>query len=110
MILGWFQLDSIVKCAVASIVAIAALLGLFSQRFIDWFNHWYDGLLESYKIGVGRMVNRTKLVLILCVAAIGLLIFLMGNTPTALVPNEDTGTLMGVVTLPPAPLKTVLKW
>lgn len=101
MILGWFQLENILKCVIAAAVAIAALLGLFSQRFIDWFNNWYDGILNKYKRGVDRMIHRTKLVMILCVGAIALLVFLMNQTPTALVPNEDTGTLMGVVTLPP---------
>ena len=37
----------------------------------------------------------------LVVAAIALLIFFMNTTPTGMVPNEDTGTIMGAVTLPP---------
>lgn len=30
-----------------------------------------------------------------------LLVFFMKVTPTGMVPNEDTGTIMGAVTLPP---------
>ena len=37
----------------------------------------------------------------LVVISIVLLIFFMNTTPTGMVPNEDTGTLMGAVTLPP---------
>ena len=37
----------------------------------------------------------------LVVLSIVLLIFFMNTTPTGMVPNEDTGTLMGAVTLPP---------
>ena len=34
-------------------------------------------------------------------ASIILLVFFMKVTPTGMVPNEDTGTIMGAVTLPP---------
>lgn len=35
------------------------------------------------------------------VASIALLVVFMQTTPTGMVPNEDTGTIMGAVTLPP---------
>lgn len=101
MILGWFDFENILLSLVAIIVAVAALLGLFSQRFIAWFNTWYDNFLEKYKRGVEKIITKSKLVLGLCAAALALLMFLMWQTPTALVPNEDTGNIMGVVTLPP---------
>ena len=37
----------------------------------------------------------------LVAASIVLLVFFMKITPTGMVPNEDTGTIMGAVTLPP---------
>ena len=37
----------------------------------------------------------------LVAASIVLLMFFMKTTPTGMVPNEDTGTIMGAVTLPP---------
>ena len=37
----------------------------------------------------------------LVAASIILLVFFMKVTPTGMVPNEDTGTIMGAVTLPP---------
>jgi HAE1 family hydrophobic/amphiphilic exporter-1 len=37
----------------------------------------------------------------LVAASIVLLMFFMKSTPTGMVPNEDTGTIMGAVTLPP---------
>ena len=41
--------------------------------------------------------------------AVGVLVWLMSITPTALVPNEDTGTIMGVVDMPPATSLSVTK-
>ena len=35
------------------------------------------------------------------IASIVLLVVFMNTTPTGMVPNEDTGTIMGAVTLPP---------
>ena len=35
-------------------------------------------------------------------ASVGVLVWLMSTTATSLVPNEDTGTIMGVVDMPPA--------
>ena len=39
--------------------------------------------------------------------AIVLLVVFMSITPTGMVPNEDTGTIMGSVTLPPGTLRNV---
>ena len=50
------------------------------DRFHTSFNAAYDSLLKSYKKRV---------------------VFFMKTTPTGMVPNEDTGTIMGAVTLPP---------
>ena len=50
------------------------------DRFHTSFNAAYDSLLKSYKKRV---------------------VFFMKITPTGMVPNEDTGTIMGAVTLPP---------
>ncbi len=71
------------------------------QRFHMAFNAWYDVLLQKYKKNVVHFIHRPWLTLGLVVISFALLIFLMNVTPTGFVPNEDTGTLMASVDLPP---------
>ncbi|MDE6480094.1 MAG: efflux RND transporter permease subunit, partial [Muribaculaceae bacterium] len=74
----------------------------FLQKFFYWFNVTFDALLSKYKIAVKWFINH-KLVSFGTVAVtIGILVWLMNITPTGLVPTEDTGTIMGAVTMPPA--------
>ena len=76
-------------------------MGLMSKRFINSFNNGYDNILKKYKKRVLRVIQRPVLTIALVVASIVALVFFMNITPTAMFPNEDTGTVMGVVTLPP---------
>lgn len=101
MVFDCFQFENIIVSIIAWAVAIVAILGLFSQRFIDWFNRFYDRLLEKYKKGVNKFVMRPYLTLCLVAASIVGLVGLMAVTPTTLVPSEDSGSIMGVVTMPP---------
>lgn len=101
MVADCYQFENVFVSIIAYAVAIAGILGLFGQRFIDSFNAFYDRLLEKYKKGVNRFVVRPYLTLVLVAASIAALMGLMTVTPTTLVPNEDTGTLMGVITMPP---------
>lgn len=71
------------------------------DRFHTSFNAAYDSLLKSYKKRVVFFIHKKWLSMGLVVASIVLLIFFMKITPTGMVPNEDTGTIMGAVTLPP---------
>ena len=71
------------------------------SRFHTAFNAAYDNVLKSYKKRVLFFIQKKWLSFGLVVGSIVLLIFFMQTTPTAMVPNEDTGTLMGAVTLPP---------
>ena len=72
------------------------------KRFHTAFNTAYDAMLEKYK-GVTRFfVKAKKLALLIVIIAIAALVWLMGSTPTALVPDEDTGTIFAVVDMPPA--------
>lgn len=71
------------------------------DRFHAWFNRWYDGILDKYKKKVEFFIHKKVLSFGLVAAAIVLLIFFMNTTPTGMVPSEDTGTLMGAITLPP---------
>lgn len=73
----------------------------FVSRFHTSFNAAYDSLLARYKKQVVFFIQRKWLSFGIVAGAIAMLVFLMQVTPTGMVPNEDTGTLMGAVTLPP---------
>lgn len=73
----------------------------FISRFHTAFNTFYDSVLQRYKKRVLRIIQRPWLTGGAVVVSIVLLVFLMNVTPTGMVPDEDTGTIMGSVTLPP---------
>ena len=73
----------------------------FVSRFHTAFNVYYDGILKKYKKGTLNFIHKPWLTIGSVVAGIALLLFFMKITPTGLVPNEDTGTIMAVVNLPP---------
>ena len=73
----------------------------FISRFHTGFNVAYDKMLKKYKNNVLFFIQKKWLSFGLVAGSIVLLIFFMKITPTGMVPNEDTGTIMGVVTLPP---------
>jgi HAE1 family hydrophobic/amphiphilic exporter-1 len=73
----------------------------FVSRFHASFNAAYDNILTSYKKRVLFFIQKKVLSFGLVIGSIVLLIVLMQTTPTGMVPNEDTGTIMGAVTLPP---------
>lgn len=77
----------------------------FISRFHIAFNVFYDNLLKRYKKGTLRFIHKPWLTLGFVVVGIAALLFFMNITPTGLVPNEDTGTIMAVVDMPPGSSK-----
>ncbi len=73
----------------------------FIDRFHTSFNTAYNSLLGSYKKRVLFFIQKKVLSFGIVIASIVLMIIFMQATPTGMVPTEDTGTLMGAVTLPP---------
>lgn len=73
----------------------------FISRFHTAFNAHYDNMLKKYKKQVLFFIQKKWLSAGIVVASVILLVVFMKITPTGMVPNEDTGTIMGVVTLPP---------
>lgn len=71
------------------------------QRFHMWFNTMYDAQLNKYRKSVGFFARHKVTTFGIVLASIGVLVWLMGRTPTALVPNEDTGTIFLMVDMPP---------
>ncbi|MDE7464919.1 MAG: efflux RND transporter permease subunit [Muribaculaceae bacterium] len=102
LVLGWYTFENVVLSIIACVVAILALIGIFQQRFIDAFNKAFDKLLHVYDIATRFFMGHKWISLGTVGVSIGILVWLMARTPTGLVPNEDTGTIMGAVTLPPA--------
>ena len=74
----------------------------FISRFHTAFNAAYDSLLEKYKVVISFFIKAKRVALIIVVACLGLLVWLMGSTPSALVPDEDTGMIFAVIDMPPA--------
>ena len=73
----------------------------FIDRFHTAFNAAYDTLLGKYKNGVKHFVHHKKFSFAGVIVAIIILVVLMNVTPTGLVPNEDTGTIMITADLQP---------
>lgn len=71
------------------------------DRFHTSFNAAYDSVLKKYKKRVVFFIHNKWLSFGLVAGSIVLLVFFMKVTPTGMVPTEDTGTIMGAVTLPP---------
>lgn len=73
----------------------------FVSRFHTAFNVAYHKMLKKYKKSTLLFIQKKWLSFGLVAASIVLLAFFVKATPTGMVPNEDTGTIMGVVILPP---------
>lgn len=71
------------------------------SRFHTSFNAAYDSMLKRYKKRVLFFIQKKWLSMGLVAISIVLLVIFMNTTPTGMVPNEDTGILMGAITLPP---------
>ena len=102
MIFGLFSFsEHPVLCTVMIVISVLALAGMTTQKFKKSFNDGYESILGKYKKRVLRFIQRPWLSGGLVAASIVLLMVFMQITPTGMVPNEDTGTIMGAVTLPP---------
>ncbi len=71
-------------------------------RFHTGFNKFYGGVLNHYKGYAQFFINHKVTSFGIVAASIVALVLLMMSTSTALVPNEDTGVLFGMVDMPPA--------
>ena len=73
----------------------------FVKRFHHWFNVMYEAQLNKYKKGANFFIRHKVTSAGIVAVSIGTLVWLMSTTPTALVPNEDTGTMFVMVDMPP---------
>lgn len=102
LMMGWFDFENVMKGVIAVVVAIFAVAGLFSKEFIDFFNKGFNKLLKVYNVASGWFIRHKITGFTIVAASIAVLVWLMSTTATSMVPQEDTGTIMGVVDMPPA--------
>ena len=103
MVLGWYSTEVPVwQLATACGVALLALMGLFGSRFRQGFESGFSKLLGVYRKVTDLFLRHKVISFSIVAASIAVLGYYMMITPTALVPDEDTGTIMGVVNMPPA--------
>mgnify|MGYP005894830961 CR=1 FL=1 len=99
MIMGWF--GGAVWLAVLSwVIAVVGVLGLFGKRFQNSFERNFGRLLDSYKRGASWCARHKIISFGSVAAAIAVLVWLMNITPSAMVPNEDTGVVFCMVDMP----------
>ena len=100
MVLGWFDFENILKGVIAIVCGVLAVWGLFTKAFKEAFEKAYAKVLAGYNKWVA-FFTRHKVSSFVCVAlSIGILVWRMAVTPTALVPNEDTGVFFVMVDMP----------
>ncbi len=102
MIFGLFSFsEHPVICVLMIVISILAFAGMTTHVFKHTFNTRYESILEDYKKKVTFFIQKGWLTAGIVAGTIALLVVFMNITPTGMVPNEDTGTIMGAVTLPP---------
>ena len=102
LVLGWFSFNNVLLGVIACAVALLGVAGMFQRSFIDAFNRVFDRLLAWYRKATNWFISHKLISFATVAASVGVLVWLMSTTATSLVPNEDTGTIMGVVDMPPA--------
>ena len=102
LVLGWYTFENVFLSIIACVIALIALIGVFTKDFINAFNAGFDKLLNGYRKITDFFTNHKLISFGTVAASICVLVWLMAKTPTGLIPTEDTGTIMGAVTLPPA--------
>ncbi|MES2830141.1 MAG: efflux RND transporter permease subunit [Bacteroidota bacterium] len=74
----------------------------FMQRFYTGFNTSFDLMTNRYKRSVGFLAKKKWIAGLGIVLFTIVLIWTMNTTPKGFVPNEDLGTIMSDISLPPS--------
>ncbi|MDE5988519.1 MAG: efflux RND transporter permease subunit [Duncaniella sp.] len=101
MVLGWYNIEHPVKLAIASVVAVITILGIFNKRFHKGFEKGFGRILNKYNRWTSFFINHKITSFGIVAASVAILVWLMSVTTSTLVPNEDTGTLFCMVDMPP---------
>ena len=73
----------------------------FLNRFYKSFNIAFDTTTQKYKKGVEFFIKRKWVAFLSIAVFTGVFVWLMNTTPKAFVPNEDMGSVMSDISLPP---------
>lgn len=102
LVLGWFDFENVLLSCIAVAVGVLAVIGMFQKEFLASFNNVFSKILGLYRKAASWFIHHKITGFAVVALSIGCLVWLMNTTATALVPDEDTGTIMGVVDMPPA--------
>ncbi|WP_374408246.1 efflux RND transporter permease subunit [Hydrogenophaga sp.] len=69
--------------------------------FFGWFNRGFARTAKNYEGGVARLLPRAGRTLVLYAVIVGVAVFVYKRLPTSFLPNEDQGTMLVNVQLPP---------
>ncbi|MBI5626718.1 MAG: efflux RND transporter permease subunit [Nitrosomonadales bacterium] len=72
-----------------------------TKGLLGWFNRFFSRTTQSYKSGVGSVVKRTGLYVMLYVLLLGVAGWLFMHLPTSFLPEEDQGYFVNIIQLPP---------
>ncbi|WP_282356926.1 efflux RND transporter permease subunit [Pseudomonas sp. PS01303] len=71
------------------------------KGFFGWFNRIFDRGADKYKNGVATIAKRKGLFLLIYLAIVAGMAWLFPQIPTAFLPDEDQGTMVVQVQMPP---------
>lgn len=100
MVMGWFSFSNVLLSIACWIAAVIGVMGLFGKRFQNGFEHGFGKLLAWYKRMASWCAEHRLISCSTVVVAVVILVWLMRTTPSALVPNEDTGVVFVMVDMP----------
>ena len=72
------------------------------RGFFRWFDRSFERMTESYSRAAAFMIKRFILALVLFAGMIVLIVMIMQRIPSAFLPPEDQGYLLGAVIMPDA--------
>jgi multidrug efflux pump len=71
------------------------------RGFFGWFNRKFSRTAKGYESFVARLLKRAGRYMIIWVAIVGAVALMYSRLPTSFLPNEDQGTILVNVQLPP---------
>jgi multidrug efflux pump len=71
------------------------------KGFFGWFNRGFSRTTKNYEKGVAAMLPRAARYMVIYVAIVGAVVVIYQRLPTSFLPNEDQGTMLVNVQLPP---------
>lgn len=87
--------------ALCATILKAPVPGKKPAAFFAWFNRVFNAGASGYAVGVEGILKRNKWFLLIYVLLLAALVALFARIPTAFLPEEDQGTMMVQVQLPP---------